>query len=139
MTDQETIRRLADELEIRNVVARLAQLADMGDLDEYVGLFTDDASWEMPGAPRHGRADILAGATERRSSGTTGPGSNTRHLITTLGVRVDGSDEAGADSYWQFVGDTTAVPTVRLMGHYHDTFRRTPEGWRLATRGITFG
>jgi hypothetical protein len=38
-----------------------------------------------------------------------------------------------------FYGDTTTAPAVRLMGLYHDTFRRTDEGWKLARREITFG
>jgi 3-phenylpropionate/cinnamic acid dioxygenase small subunit len=139
MTDTLTAQRLADELEIRNLVARLAQLADMGDLNEYVSLFTEDATWEMPGAPRRGQADIMAGAQERRSSGTTGPGSNTRHVISTLSVQSDASDEATSDCYWLFYGNTTTVPVVQLMGHYHDTLRRTPEGWKLARRQIAFG
>ena len=139
MTDTVMTQRLIDELEIRNLVARLAQLADMGDLDEYVSLFTEDASWEMPGAPRHGRADIMAGAQDRRNSGTTGPESHTRHVISTLLVQSDGSDKATADSYWLFYGNTTTTPAVQLMGHYHDTLHRTPKGWRLARREITFG
>ncbi len=139
MTENAATQQLADELAIRNLVARLAQLADMGDLDEYVSLFTEDASWEMPGSPRRGHADIMAGAKERRSSQTTGPGSNTRHVISTLAVQVDGTDRASSDSYWLFYGNTTTAPAVSLMGHYHDTLRRTPEGWKLARREITFG
>src|SRR5690606_36925086 len=136
---QETIARVADELEIRNVVARLAQLADDGDLDEYLSLFTEDAEWQMPGAPRRGHADILAGARERRSTGTAGPASNTRHVITTLAVRVDGTSTATSDSYFLFLADTNAAPTLRLIGQYHDTFVRRSDGWRLARREITFG
>lgn len=139
MTENPVTHRLADELEIRNLVARLAQLADMGDLEEYVSLFTDDAAWEMPGGPRHGQADIMAGAKERRAAGTTGPGSNTRHVISTVAVRADGTDTASSDSYWQFFGNTTTAPAVQLMGHYHDTLRRTPDGWKLARREISFG
>ena len=43
------------------------------------------------------------------------------------------------ESYWMFYGDTAAAPTLRLMGHYHDHFRRTADGWKLARRDITFG
>jgi uncharacterized protein (TIGR02246 family) len=139
VTDTLNAQRLADELEIRNLVARLAQLADMGDLDEYVSLFTEDASWEMPGAPRRGQADILAGARDRRNSGTTGPGSNTRHVISTLSVQSHGSDEAVSDCYWLFYANTTTKPAVQLMGHYHDTLVRQPDGWKLARREIAFG
>jgi 3-phenylpropionate/cinnamic acid dioxygenase small subunit len=139
MTDNAATQRIVDELEIRNLIARLAHLADIGDLDEYVSLFTEDASWEMPGSPRRGQADIMAGARERRAVGTTGPGSNTRHVISTLAVCVNGADEASSDSYWLFYGDTTTTPTVSLMGRYHDTLQRTPAGWKLARREITFG
>lgn len=131
--------RLADELAVRNVVARLAQLADHGDLDDYVQLFTTDASWEFPGGPRRGRADIRAGAEDRRASGVTGPGSATRHVITTLAVDVVDGTTAEADSYWLFVRETTSSPTIFNMGHYHDTFRFEDGAWRLARRQIVLG
>jgi uncharacterized protein (TIGR02246 family) len=127
------------ELEIRNLIARLAHLADHGDLEEYVLLFTEDASWEFPGGPRRGRADILAGATERRTQGLTGPGSASRHVITTLAVQVHDDTTATADSYWMFWRDTDTAPAVFNMGHYHDTVRRERGTWRLAQREITLG
>jgi uncharacterized protein (TIGR02246 family) len=49
------IERLADEMEIRNLVAQLAHLADMAeDLEEYLACFTDDAVWSFPGDEREG-------------------------------------------------------------------------------------
>lgn len=76
MTDQEAARRALDELEVRNLLARLAHLAAEDDLDEYGTLFTEDAVWEGPPGPGpfggafkrvlNGRAEILAGARERR-------------------------------------------------------------------------
>ena len=63
------LQRVADELEIRNLVARLAQTADEGSLEEYAALYTDDAIWD--GGPTfgvsRGIADILAGAKKRRA------------------------------------------------------------------------
>ncbi len=148
MTDDGT-RRLADELEIRNLVARLAHMADRGDLEsEYLPLFTDDATWEFPGsadataagAEVSGHEAILADRRQRRGAGFQGPDTHTRHVNTTLAVRVDGSDTAEAESYWMFVGATdTGEPKVRGIGHYLDTFRRTPDGWKLARRRITPG
>ena len=142
-------RRLADELEIRNLIARLAHMADTGDLDaEYLPLFTDDAEWVFPGgadpaagkATVKGHAAIRADRVQRRGSGFQGPGTGTRHLNTTLAVRVDGSDTAEADSYWMFIGDTASGdPKVRGVGQYHDTFERTPSGWKLARRQIIPG
>jgi uncharacterized protein (TIGR02246 family) len=130
---------VADELAIRNLVARIAHAADFGDLDEYVELFTEDASWEMPDAARRGRADIRAGAEDRRRTGVTGPGSATRHSITSTAVERTGEDTAVGDCYFIFYRDTTSNPTVFNMGHYHDDFRFVDGRWRLARRQITIG
>ena len=127
-----------DELAVRNIIARLAQYADGPDVDAYVDLFTPDASWEMPGAPRRGHAEIRAGSEERRAAGQMGPGSNTQHSITTVTVTV-GEDSAVANSYWQFWADTSTTPRVALMGTYHDEFVRTDAGWKLSRRQIAFG
>jgi len=127
-----------DELAVRNLVARVAQYADGPDVDAYVALFTPDAVWDMPGAPRKGHAEIRAGSEERRAAGQVGPGSNTRHVISTMAVHVDG-DRASADSVWQFYVDTNAAPRVQLMGTYHDECRRVGHDWKLARRQITFG
>jgi uncharacterized protein (TIGR02246 family) len=127
-----------DELAVRNVIARLAQYADGPDVDAYVELFAPDAVWDIPGAPRHGHAEIRAGSEERRAAGQMGPGSNTRHAVTTVAVTVDG-DTAVGDSYWQFWADTSTAPRVALMGTYHDDFVRTPSGWKLKRREIAFG
>ena len=128
--------RLADELAIRNVIARIARLADQGDLDVYVDQFTEDALWNFPPGPRKGRADILAGARERRASGTTGPGSRARHQITTVEVSVGDDGTATADSYLTFIVNTANGPSVAVSGSYHDTFVRQGSRWRLARRDI---
>ncbi len=130
---------LADELAVRNLIARVAHAADHGTLDEYVELFTEDADWLFPNGPRHGRADIRAGAEGRRSDGLTGPGANSRHIITTLAVEVGPDGTATADSYWLFYRQTTTTPTIFNMGHYHDTVRLDGGRWRLARREITLG
>jgi uncharacterized protein (TIGR02246 family) len=131
--------RVEAELQIRNVIARIAILADQGDLDEYADQFTEDAVWAFPSAPRLGRADIRAGAEGRRAEGTTGPGTATRHVITTVAVRVDQSDRATADSYFVFLQNTTTSPTIFNMGAYRDSFVRDGQIWRLARREITLG
>jgi uncharacterized protein (TIGR02246 family) len=135
----DTLRRLRDESEIRNCVARIAHTADSGHLEEYLDLFTSDASWEMEGNRRVGRADLRAGAEQRRRQGMTGPGSATRHVITTLSVQIDGSDVATAVSNWIFLTSTDGPPQISLAGQYRDTFRRTPAGWKLSRRVIEAG
>jgi uncharacterized protein (TIGR02246 family) len=136
-----------DDGEIRTLLARLAHLADTGDVSEYVELFAEDAVWTMPAIPqtglapseRRGRAAIEEGVRERRASGVQGPGSNTAHLVTTIAVRYDSDDLAVAESCWQFIVDTTTAPRLQGFGRYTDTLHRTSSGWRLARREITVG
>lgn len=133
-------RAALDELEVRSLVVRVAQYADgLGSVDEYAELFTVDAEWMMPGAPRIGREDIRAGSLERRAEGTVGPGSHSHHMIAGTAVVFVDPDTAVADSSWMFFVNTDTRPELRLVGHYRDTARRTDEGWRLARREITFG
>jgi 3-phenylpropionate/cinnamic acid dioxygenase small subunit len=140
MTDAEAkLRQHADHLEIANLIARAALVVDMGSLDDYKGLYTDDASWEFPFGSRHGLPDIIQGARERRAVGETGPGTATRHVITTLTACLLDTDTAEADSYWLVYRDTTTTPTLRAMGHYHDTLKRQDDGWKIARRQITIG
>lgn len=132
-----TVRSVRDELDIRNVLARIAHLTDRGDLDLYAEQFTEDAVWETPGAePSRGRDRIRSDSATRRSRGVTGPGTHTMHVISTVTVTLHG-DAATAESYWQFFSKTNATPVLRSMGQYRDTFLRTADGWRLARRQIT--
>jgi hypothetical protein len=134
-------QRVADEAEIRNVIARMAHLADDGDLEkEYLLLFTEDALWERPGEKHQGHEDILAGARERRRIGMQGPGTATHHVNTTLWVDLTGPDEAHAESYWFFVRETSSeAPQLASIGRYVDDFRRTAAGWKLSRRQIQPG
>jgi 3-phenylpropionate/cinnamic acid dioxygenase small subunit len=148
MSADEGFERVAAELEIRNVLARLAQLADSGDTDVYVSLLTDDVVWAMPPNPaiglaaseRRGRDEIATGQRERIVAGQQGPGSDTMHMVNTIAVRFDDEqDRATAHSYFMFWTSTSTAPTLTSIGRYEDSFRRTSNGWQLARRTITFG
>lgn len=136
-----------DRAEIRDLLPRLARFADEAEIADYLDLYTADAVWEIrdataAGAPpqrRAGRAEIEAGVVARRSAGGQGPGSSTRHVITTVDVVAVGDTEATASAYWLFYTDTDTSPKLAAMGAYDDTFRRTPQGWRLAHRVIRSG
>jgi ketosteroid isomerase-like protein len=137
---------VSDDGDIRTLLARLAHLADSGDVEAYLQLFTPDAAWVIPAIPqtgvaaseRRGVEEIAAGVRQRRDAGVQGPDSATMHVVTTIAVDVRG-DEAEAASTWLFLADTTSAPRVQAVGRYRDTLRRTPEGWRLARREITAG
>jgi hypothetical protein len=143
------IVRLIDEAAIRNLVARIAQLADLAtDLTEYYSLWTDDGVYDVrepvgwkPGDPSLakkvcGRAELQKDRDMLRSTGFQGPGTDVWHLNTTLSVTVHDGDTAESESYWVLVHGKGSANIVRV-GHYHDTFRRTPQGWKLAYRIVT--
>ena len=151
MESIDPIQRCIAESEIRNVVARLGHLADDGDIDEYLSLLTDDATWASSGGPpRRGHDDLRARILEDRAAGIQGPGAATRHVNTTLWVQVDDTDHARAESYWLYLtdangggaggyGERGATPIVQMTGRYVDLFRRTPSGWKLSSRTIAQG
>lgn len=137
------IQKMIDELEIRNVIARLAHLADDGDVDEYVSLFTDDGVWQvlaggsLPPLPaKKGKADIKAGVLERRAAGIQGPGTHTLHTLSTTAVTVTG-DKATARSYMNMMANTHTKPEVSISCIYNDEFVRQGGAWKLASRRIS--
>jgi ketosteroid isomerase-like protein len=124
----------ADELEIRNVLAAFALATDIGTVDDYMALLTDDAVIELAGRPpRNGTNELRAGAETGRSSGALGPGSHTIHMLGASIVTLDG-DTASALTPFVFFGSTDAIPAPAVAGHYHDTFRRSDVGWKLTHR-----
>jgi 3-phenylpropionate/cinnamic acid dioxygenase small subunit len=134
--------------DIRTLLAKLARLADIGEVDDYLELFTDDAVWVMPAIPqsglvpseRRGIGEIAAGVRERRSAGVQGPGTNTAHVVTTIAVTPESDAAAIAESVWMFLADTASPsPRIQGFGRYRDTVVRTAAGWRLARREITLG
>lgn len=132
----DAVQRVLDELEIRNLLARSAQASDDGELDDYIACMHEDAVWGGAGFPeRRGHAAILEGAVGRRADGMAGPGSHTRHLISTSRIDVQG-DTATARSIFLFYGNTHETPELRLMGVWEDEFLRTDEGWKLSRRTI---
>ena len=112
-----------DELAIRNLLARLAQLADDGELAEYIQCFSDDAVWGGSGfGEKKGRDEIMAGAVERRASGTSGPGTHTRHVITTTAVSLQG------EAAKLYVGDPAAYEDGDWQRHYMNAYSVTIGG-----------
>ena len=131
-----------DELKIRNLVSHLAVQADGDDIEQYISLFTEDAEWAMTSPTRNvrvvGHADIKAAALQRRADGAQGAGSHTRHAITTLAVEVDG-DLATGRCYMLVLKNANATPILSGMVVYDDQYRRTDDGWKLASRKISPG
>jgi hypothetical protein len=145
--NEKQIQWAVDELEIRNVLASLTLLSDMGDIEDWGMLFTEDADYTTAtGSGWHGREAIVESGRERRARGTHGPGSNNKHLSASVLVRSTGPDTAEAESYLAMYkdlapegeedGDAEKSPELLVLGYYRDTFRRTSDGWKVSRREL---
>jgi len=137
---EDLLRRISDEMEIRNLIARFAQISDVGSAEDYASCITEDSVWETTvgrGQIRRGLADCLAGLAQRRTPGKhhQGPGSNSRHAVSTTHVRLNG-DEANAVSYVELIRDSATKPQLAMICTYTDEFRRTSDGWKLSKRVV---
>jgi hypothetical protein len=143
----ETPDSVKDELEIRNLIARLAHLADndSDDLEAYLDCFTADGWREARFHVKDGSISVTIdrgwdelrqAATRRRARGLQGPGSQVLHAVNTTTVWIDG-DTARTKSYWQTFKNIESKPVVGHVGIYHDTFQRTPQGWKMTSRLAT--
>jgi 3-phenylpropionate/cinnamic acid dioxygenase small subunit len=133
------LSRIGAELDIRNAIVALAEATDEGDLDEYEALLLSDATIDMGGTVTAGAATFVNGMRQRRAEGLTGPGSHSRHLLSTMRVSVTSANEAEAKTVWQFFADTTGAKTLVVMGTYTDRWVRGDQGWRLASRVVAVG
>lgn len=132
---------------VRTVLGKLAMFADIGTVEEYLGLIAEDAVWDFPenpniGAPasvQHGHAEIREAVLARRASGRVGPGSNSQHILANIAVDQLGEDRARARSSWMFITDTLGAKANSGVGHYDDELRRVDGVWLLAHRKVSFG
>jgi SnoaL-like domain len=129
-----------DDIEIRNVLARVAHITDgRGSMEEYVALWTEDCSWESPVAGSYqGHEGHLARHARYRDAGVQGPQVDSFHVLTTVWVKVEDS-AAAALSTWLLIVDADTNPLIRDIGTYTDTLRRTSDGWKLVTRKVSQG
>ncbi|MCZ4264078.1 nuclear transport factor 2 family protein [Erythrobacter sp. G21629-S1] len=127
-----------DRVLISDLIARVALFADTALLDDYATLFTDNAVWDLRGAPSiEGLDAIVSAAYERRAQKITGPESDTRHVV--LSSVIDRTqDGAKAVSVFHFYTDFSQSPKLYAMGVYNDQFEFDDGRWRLSRRVIDF-
>lgn len=115
---------IADILEIEQLLARYAVGMTQDDIESVIEVFTTDGSYSAFGST-YSLADFPAlVAAAPKGLFLTGPPL----------LELDGDEGTGQQTLC-FVDQTNHEMRI---GWYRDTFRRTPEGWRLATRSMTF-
>jgi ketosteroid isomerase-like protein len=125
------VRRLEDERDIAELFHAYAYHFDRNEPDLVAALFTEhaiiDYGPEVP--PIHGRDQVVA----RIASGLVETFAATSHHISNISIRLQGEDAATGVAYvyaWHRYLD--GAPDGHLWGQYHNQFRRTDDGWRIA-------
>jgi hypothetical protein len=135
------LERLLAERACERLIVEYSRLVDFGNAAMIADLFTEDGRWEGTDLVLDGREQIRDWFTQRE--GVTRRVS--RHVCTNVGVDLLSADEAESVCYMinyrhdRHEGDTSLpVPAEhpKYVGELHDRFRRTPDGWRFASRRV---
>ena len=126
---------MGDIDDIKAVKYRYLRALDTKHWDEFADTLTEDVVGrygESVGEEHHfSSRDELVGFMRN----SLGPEILTEHRVTHPEITVDG-DEATATWYLQ---DRVIAPDFNFMligaGFYNDTYRRTPQGWKISATG----
>ena len=115
---------LADVIEIEQLLARYAVGMTRDDLDSVLEVFTPDGTYSAFGST-YGLLDFPA-LVRSAPKGL--------YLTGAPQLELEGDTGAGHQPLC-FVDQTNHDMRI---GYYTDTYRRTPDGWRLHSRSMTF-
>jgi hypothetical protein len=113
-----------DVLEVQQLLARYALGMTKDDIDSVIDVFTDDGTYSAFGDTY--RLDQFPELVAAAPKGL--------FLVGPPVLDLDGDAGTGQQPLC-FVDQTTHDMRI---GWYTDTYRRTPSGWRLRTRSMTF-
>ncbi|WP_328871016.1 nuclear transport factor 2 family protein [Streptomyces sp. NBC_00287] len=110
---------------------------DLGEPASVAELFTEDGIWEWPAGDRR----IKGRKALREYFGARPADRLSRRLMSNILVTVTSPDTATATSYFTtyrvdgFAGGLVPAGPPVQVGHYMDSFRRSPDGgWLLSAR-----
>jgi hypothetical protein len=116
--------RIADVIEIEQLLARYAVGMTKNDIESVMEVFTPDGTYSA-----FGDTYTLADFPTLVAAAPKG-----LYMTGTPLLQLDG-DEGTGEQPLSFVDQTNHDMRI---GYYTDTYRRTADGWRLRTRSMTF-
>lgn len=136
---------ISDRIAILDVIARYSHTFDNREIDAFAQLFTEDGVFEFiaadasaPELSLPSRADIHAWVTGWYAD--LDPAIQSRHHQSGTVFETLTPDRAETVTLLlttaQHPGE--AAPRVKMTGVYHDTWRKTADGWKLAHRRLRY-
>ncbi|GAA2401945.1 nuclear transport factor 2 family protein [Actinomadura vinacea] len=113
-----------DVIEIQQLLAKYAVSITKGDIDALLEVFTPDGTYSAFGEAY--RLDEFPALVESAPKGL--------FMVSPPLLDVRGDEGTGVQNLC-FIDH--ASHDMRI-GYYNDTYLRTPDGWRLRTRAMTF-
>ena len=122
------IQQLIATNEIRDLVAKYAQYTDDTRLEEWTGLFVEDARMEAGGQPLEGRPALTEWITGVTSS------MKLRHIMGAVTVTVDSASEAHGAADMILLAAVEGSWVLVGAPRYVDRYVKTDAGWRFTER-----
>jgi ketosteroid isomerase-like protein len=134
---EESERRVltdADRFAIEQQIYRYGHSYDSGDAQSFVQVFTDDGIGE---AIMLGETELfshLEGSDEIRAFAEAGREMQSLHHTTSILFDEINESSAKTRSAVLATRQIDNKPVIVTHGVYHDEWRKTPDGWRIARR-----
>ena len=133
------VERLWIERECARLVTLYCHYVDHGEAERVAELFSKDGRWVSAQVTMDGVEQIRSGFARRQANAKR----MSRHVCNNLHVEVQDADHAEGCVYltlYRHDGKEgralSPLEGPAMVGEYRDTFVRTAEGWRIATREI---
>lgn len=126
--DEKEFRRVADELAIRDLVARYSDAVIRNDAEAWAATWAEDATWKVGPNESRGRDAIVA--TWKDLMGSFG---EVRQLAHQGLIRIEGDRATGRWTMSELGWPKRGEPSV-LIGVYRDECARIDGGWRFTSR-----
>ncbi|USI92995.1 nuclear transport factor 2 family protein [Rhodococcus pyridinivorans] len=124
-----------DWSEVQHLQAQFGRALDTGDFEALREIFTADVEYTSGGSTKSGIDALVASFVGRASAPRT-----TRHLPgppVVVAHTGDAIDTVLTCVAWAAHSKPVAqTAEVYMVADFHDTYRRTPKGWRISARRI---
>lgn len=126
------LRRVSDELAIRQLVARYADAVTRNDGKLWIETWTQDGRWTLGGNTSTGHSELLATWTNLMALFE-------KVVQLPQHARIEITDDRAIGTWGMIELGRTATGTPSVsFGSYEDVYRRTDSGWRFSERRFDF-